>query len=65
MTQIKGKFARGLRKVWPGRCLTTLLGLEGSDPGVAIPMGPDPSAVRPMRGETRATSRSYESLAED
>eukprot|EP00959_Pyramimonas_sp_CCMP1952_P422084 8842095-Pyramimonas_sp.AAC.1 len=37
LTAIRRKCAKGLRKAWPGRCLTTLLDLEGADPGITIP----------------------------
>ena len=38
LLDIRRKYAKGLRRAWPGRCLSTLIDLEGSDPGVVLPV---------------------------
>eukprot|EP00959_Pyramimonas_sp_CCMP1952_P077830 1626914-Pyramimonas_sp.AAC.1 len=34
--QTRRHYARALRRAWPGRCLTTLIAVEGANPEVSI-----------------------------
>eukprot|EP00959_Pyramimonas_sp_CCMP1952_P272850 5703821-Pyramimonas_sp.AAC.1 len=60
--QTRRHYARALRRAWPGRCLTTLIAVEGTDPEHGLICGRHPTKYDNVSDERgRRSSPDYSS----